>query len=197
MNKNEFLKELENRLNGSLPETDVKERVEFYNEAIDDRIEDGKSEEEAVAEIGTVDEVVAQIASETSMFKIVKQKVTPKRRIRPWEIVLAIVLAPIWIALAIVALILVLVAYILLWVLVIVSYAVEIALGVAAVGSLVLFFVQLPVGGFNLGYLGISLLAAGLAMLMIAACIGATKLTVKASKKIHSSIKRRLINRGK
>lgn len=197
MNKNEFLKELEDRLNGSLPEADVKERVEFYTEAIDDRIEDGKSEEEAVAEIGTVDEVVAQIASETSMFKIVKQKVKPKRRIRPWEIVLAVVLAPIWIALAIVTLTLILVAYILLWVLVIVSYAVEIALGVAAVGSLVLFFIQLPVGGFNLGYLGISLLAAGLAMLMVAACIGATKLTIKASKKIHSSIKRRLINRGK
>lgn len=197
MNKNDFLKELEDRLNGSLPETDVKERVEFYTEAIDDRIEDGKSEEEAVAEIGTVDEVVAQIASETSMFKIVKQKVKPKRRIRPWEIILAVVLAPIWIALAIVALTLILVAYILLWVLVIVSYAVEIALGVAAVGSLVLLFIQLPIGGFNLGYLGISLLAAGLAMLMVAACIGATKLTVKASKKIHSSIKRRLINRGK
>ena len=42
MNKTEFLNELEARLKG-LPKEDVEERLEFYSEAIDDRVEEGKA----------------------------------------------------------------------------------------------------------------------------------------------------------
>ncbi len=52
MNKREFLQKLENGLSG-LPREDIEQRLSFYAEMIDDRIEDGFSEEEAVAGIGT------------------------------------------------------------------------------------------------------------------------------------------------
>ena len=52
----------------------IEERLEFYSEMIDDRIEEGKSEFEAVREIGDVDEVVSQIASETPLYRLVKEK---------------------------------------------------------------------------------------------------------------------------
>ncbi len=42
---------LENGLK-SLPQEDVKERLGFYSEIIDDRMEEGNSEQEAIASIG-------------------------------------------------------------------------------------------------------------------------------------------------
>ena len=50
MNKKEFLSELQSKLCG-LPQKDVDEHLSFYSEAIDDRIEDGLSEEEAEEQI--------------------------------------------------------------------------------------------------------------------------------------------------
>ena len=56
MNKRQFLSRLGRALKG-LPEADIKERVAFYAEMIDDRVEEGMSEEEAVLAIGSVDEI--------------------------------------------------------------------------------------------------------------------------------------------
>ena len=47
MSKSEFLTALRARL-GGLPQGDVAERLDFYSELIDDRMEEGLSEEAAV-----------------------------------------------------------------------------------------------------------------------------------------------------
>lgn len=47
MNKQEFLVKLRKGLSG-LPKEDIEERLTFYSEMIDDRMEEGLSEEEAV-----------------------------------------------------------------------------------------------------------------------------------------------------
>ena len=86
MSKEEFLTELSKKLSG-LPESDIRERVDFYREMIEDHVEDGISEDEAVAEIGNVDEIVAQIMSEVSLTRLVKERVRPKRKLKTWEIV--------------------------------------------------------------------------------------------------------------
>ncbi|MBO7336520.1 MAG: hypothetical protein J6U42_06240 [Lachnospiraceae bacterium] len=74
MTKKEFLNELGIGLRG-LPASDISERQSFYSEMIDDRIEDGLSEEEAVAQIGPVDKIVSQILMETPLPTIIKEKV--------------------------------------------------------------------------------------------------------------------------
>ena len=79
MNKAEFLNELRTKLNG-LPQSDIEERVSFYTEMIDDRVEDGMTEEEAVEQIGPVDKVVETIVSEIPLSKIVKAKVKPQKK---------------------------------------------------------------------------------------------------------------------
>ena len=58
MDKAQFLDELKKRLAG-LPQSDLEERLQFYGEMIDDRVEDGLTEAEAVAGIGSVDEIVS------------------------------------------------------------------------------------------------------------------------------------------
>ena len=65
MNKQEFLSRLKNGLS-ALSEKELEERLTFYGEMIDDRIEEGLTEEDAVAAVGSVDEIIAQILSEIS-----------------------------------------------------------------------------------------------------------------------------------
>ncbi len=195
MKKQEFLNELRSKLVG-LPKEDIDNRINFYEEMINDRMDDGKSEEEAVADIGSVDEVVRQIANETPMLKLVAEKAKPKRALRAWEIVLIILGFPLWFPLLITFTVLALVFYLLFWILVIVSYAVEAALAATSVAGLVVFCAYLADGTVNLLPLGYSLMALGGTMLFIFACIGATKLTIFLSKKMVLGIKTAFIRKG-
>ena len=98
MGKAEFMETLRKRLAG-LPQAEIEERLAFYNEMIDDRIEDGLTEEEAVAEVGPVEDVVNQIMSEIPLTALVREKVRPKRTLRVWEIILLVLGSPIWLSL--------------------------------------------------------------------------------------------------
>ena len=95
MNKQEFLGALKKRLSG-LPKDEIEERLAFYGEMIDDRTEDGRTEEEAVAEIGGADEIAAQIIADIPLTRLVKERIKPKRRLKTWEIVLIVLCSPIW-----------------------------------------------------------------------------------------------------
>ncbi len=89
MNKQEFLSHLRRGLSG-LPQEELEERLTFYSEMIDDRMEEGLSEEEAVRSIGSVESLIGQILLERSEEK-------PKRRhLKGWEIVLLLLSIPIW-----------------------------------------------------------------------------------------------------
>lgn len=195
MTKRQFLNELRDRLEG-LPKEDIDSRISFYEEAIDDRIDDGLEEEEAVEDIGTIDEVVNDILRDTPLRKIVKEKVRPKRALRAWEIVLIVLGFPLWFPLVLTALILALVGYLLIWVWVLVTYSVELSLVVAAVGELILFFINLAAGNAPFAHLGMSIMCAGGSMLLIFGCIGATKTTIKLSAKIVTAIKKAFIKKG-
>ena len=195
MKKQEFLDELRNRLQG-LPPDDLDDRISFYGEMIDDRMDEGKSEEEAVADIGTVDDIVNEIVKDTPLVKLVKEKIKPKRKLKAWEIVLLILGFPLWFPLVLTALILCLVAYLLIWILVIVCYVVELSLSVAATAAPVLMIIQAVNGGSVVVYLGLWLMCLGGAILLFLGCIGATKLTLKLSKKIITSIKKAFVKKG-
>ena len=196
MSKEQFLKELRSKLNG-LPQKDVDDRISFYSEMIDDRIDEGKSEEEAVAEIGSVDSVVSDIAKDTPLTTLVKERIKPKREVRAWEIILLILGFSLWFPLVLVAFILCLVAYLLIWVFVIVAYALELGFIAGAIGGIVIFFIYLAGGEFNIMYIGFSLMSVGAAILMFFGCIGVTKLTIKLSKAIFTGIKSSIIKKGR
>ena len=71
MHKHEFLAQLRKGLSG-LPRDDVEERLSFYSEMIDDQMEEGLSEEEAVSAAGSVDEIVAQTIAERTHADVVQ-----------------------------------------------------------------------------------------------------------------------------
>jgi len=118
MTKREFLSSLRAYL-AHLPQAEADERIRFYAEMIDDRMEEGLSEEEAVAAVGTAEEVAAQIAEDIPFAKIAKECIKPKRRLAAWEIVLLVLGAPIWLSLFVAALAVVLSLYVSLWAIVI------------------------------------------------------------------------------
>ena len=198
MRKQEFLARLRRCLAG-LPQGDVEERVCFYSEMIDDRMEEGLSEEKAIEEIGPVDEVVSQILEETPLTKLVKEKIRPKRKMRAWEIVLLVLGFPLWFPLSIVAFVLIFVFYIVLWVLVICLWAIEIALWACAlaclVGAVGLFVTKQPIPA--VGAIGAGMLLAGLSIFLFFACKAATVGTAKLAKKIVHGIKRLFVGREK
>ena len=190
MLKQEFLNALKEGLKG-LPEKDIEERLTFYGEMIDDRIEEGRTEEAAVAEIGTVEEVVQQIVEETPLTRLVKEKIKPKRKMRAWEIVLLILGFPLWFPLLVAAGAVVLALYVTLWSLVIALWAIEVAFIVSAVALLcgtVVFFVS-GHGLAGLFVLGAALIFAALSIFLFFGCVAASKGTVLLAKKIVIGIK--------
>ena len=197
MNKKEFLEELEKRLH-ALPKEEIEERLQFYSEAIDDRVEEGETEEQAIEEIGTLDEITWEILKKTPLVTLVKEKVKPKHKMHAWEIVLIILGFTVWFPLLLTVLVLILVAYILIWVLVIVTYSVELATSVSGVMGIVAAFGFLFSGqrGLAFGTMGLAIMCLGFAALWLFACKGATKASISLTRTIILSIKKKFMKRG-
>lgn len=147
MNKYEFLTNLRAKL-WALPEEDKQRSVDYYAEMIDDRMEEGLSEEEAVAAIGDLDEIVKNILAETPAAEPVKQVVKQRRKLSWWEITLLVLGSPVWMSLLIAAGSVIFAVFVSLWAVVISLYAVSFALAVSALGLLVAAFSQLWIRRF-------------------------------------------------
>lgn len=197
MDKQTFLAQLRKGLSG-FPQGDIEERLTFYSEMIDDRMEEGLSEEEAVRAVGTVPEIVAQIVMEIPSPKIAKQTRKAKRRLNAWQIVLIVLGAPIWLSLAVAAAAVVLSVYISLWAVLISLWAVFGSLIGCAFGGVV-GGAGLTFGGNGLpgiAMIGAGMVCAGLAIFMYCACDAATKGILMLTKKTVVWIKTGLMKKG-
>lgn len=196
MNKQEFLEQLRRGISG-LPQEDIEERLTFYSEMIDDRIEEGLSENEAVSEIGSVDTVISQILEDTPLVKLVKQKIRPKKRISAWEIVLLILGSPIWLSLIIAAFAVVISVYAAVWSLIIALWSVFVSLAVAALGGTAggIWFAVTAKAVTGLAAAGTGIFCAGLSVFMFFGCKAATKGILLLTKKAALGIKGCFMNR--
>lgn len=120
MNKQEFLKALKKELS-SLKRQERAEQLRFYSEMIDDRMEEGMSEREAVSSIGDAKEVAAQILGEASL---PLAKAQNQKRLKSWEILVLVLGSPLWIALLLALGAVVLSIFVVLWSLVLAAWAV-------------------------------------------------------------------------
>ena len=188
MKKQEFLEKLKGSL-WAMPEADIRNSLEYYSEMIDDRMEDGLSEEEAVAAIGDLDEIVSQILGETPRPPQVVQNETPKKNRTPiWLIVLLVLGFPVWGSLLIAAAAVVFSVWVSLWSVVISLYATAFALGVSALGCILGSFFM--VGGFAevIVAWGAALVCAGLAILFFMLSNLVAKGMVALTKWVWNSI---------
>ena len=176
MNKQEFLAQLGKGLSG-LPKAELDERLMFYGEMIDDRMEDGVPEETAVCEIGSVDELVSQIIAEIPLGKLVKEKISPKRKLKAWEIVLLVLGSPIWLSLLLAAVAVILSLYVVLWSVIAVLWAVWIALAAGGLAGMAagIYFAAGGNGLTGIAVIGAGIVCAGLSVFMFFGCKAATK----------------------
>lgn len=191
MNKQEFIAALQSKL-GGLPRQDVDERIDFYAEMIDDCMEEGMTEEEAVVAIGSVDVIAEQILSDIPLVKIAKEKIRPKKRLGTGEIVLLAVGSPLWLALVAAVLAVMLSVYAALWSVVVSLWsAFGAVVGCALCG--VMAGVGFAVGGYEISgiaMIGAGLVCAGLAIFLFLGCRAATKGVLLLSKKIALGMKK-------
>ncbi len=195
MNKQEFLNELEKALRG-MPQQDIAERIVFYSEIIDDKIEEGLTEEDAVATVGTVEDIAAQILAEIPISRLAREKIrTKKHKISGLNIALLIIGSPIWLSLLIAAFAVIISLYAVLWSLVASLWAVMAALCAVGVGFVAggIIFAVTGHAIAGIAVVGTGLFAAGLAIFTGFGCKAATLGTVKLTKIIAYGIKRSLI----
>lgn len=190
MNKQEFLTQLCNGLSG-LPKEDIEERLNFFSEMIDDRMEEGLSEEEAVKLAGSVDEIVAQTVAEIPLAKIAKERISPKRQLRVWELVLIIVGSPIWLSLAIAVIAVIFSVYVSLWAVIISLWSVFVALAVSALACILSSAITFFIGNVftSLGLFSAGLICAGLSIFMFFGCKAISKCILQLTKKFAIWIK--------
>ena len=185
MTKQEFTERLRKGLSG-LPQSDMEEHLAFYCEMIDDKLEEGVTEEEAVAELGDPETLAASIIAETPLTKLVKERITPRHKLAAWEIVLLVLGAPLWLPLLLAALAVVLSLYVALWAVILALWAVFAALLVCMLAGIVTCVVLLCRGHVLMGLamLGGGLVCAGTGVLMFFACRAVTKGVCKLTKRI-------------
>lgn len=190
MTKKEFLDELKKELSG-LPDEDIVRSIEFYSEMIDDRIEDGCAEEEAVADIGDVKNVARQILSEIPISKLVKERVKPKRKLQALEIVLLVLGSPIWLSLMIAAFSVLLSVYVVIWSVVITMWSVFVSLVAGALGGISAGVIFICTDNLfsGLAMLAASLILAGLTIFAFFGCKAATKGILVLTKKMLLAVK--------
>ena len=197
MRKQDFIKEL--RLNLSfLPKEEIEDRISFYSELIDDKIEEGVKEEDAIKSIGSIDEIINQIIDEMPLSKIAKDKIKQKRKLNGLEIALIIVGSPIWLSLLLSLIAVLFSLYIIGWSIVISIWAILISLIAVLVAGIVLTIISLFSNIYivALSYLGATLVILGLTILMHYVCKIITRLYIKLTKLIVLSIKKKMLKRG-
>lgn len=205
MNKNQLMDALKERLAG-LPEEELKRSLDFYAEMIDDRMEDGLSEDEAVAGLGDVKEISDRILEDIPLKKIVSEKVKkikPERKLKAWEIVLIAVGSPVWfpvgLALGITAAVLALTFYLVFWILIIVFYVVDLCLvlgGLCGVVAGIAAFAK-GMGQYGFFLLGAGLFCGGLSIPFFFLCNIIAKGMLKLSKSIIVGIKSLFVRKKK
>lgn len=194
MNKQEYLEAIRSRIS-AMPADDVNRFMDYYSEMIDDRVEDGLSEEEAVADMGSPDAAVEQILEDMPLTKLVKEKIKPKHELKAWEVVLIVLGSPVWIPLLITALVLLLTLWIVAFALLISFYAVVLSFVAAGIGGLIC---AIPLFIANSQYtavlmLGAALIGIGIAILFVVSVKPVTVGIFKVCKASVNGIKRMFV----
>ena len=167
MSRDAFIGELRHRMAG-LPQQTVERTVDYYSELIADSVEDGLSEEEAVARLGSIEEIVASVVKDTPLTQIVETRIQERKKkgSSGWVIALLILGAPVWLPVLIAALAVLFALFVGLW-------AVVIALWAAVAAVILTGFVAMVAGVVELCRLhlaqGLVLLGGGLMCLGLCA----------------------------
>lgn len=156
MTKNNYLKQLRRALK-RLRREERHRSLQYFSELIDDKMEEGLTEEEAIAQLESVEAAALRILEEARVQGQLKRQLTA------WETAILILGFPIWFPLLLTAALVLATIYLLVWVLISALFLCSISLGLAGVAGVLTLFIFIwsnPVAAF--AALGTGLAAAGL-----------------------------------
>lgn len=186
MNRTEFLEELHRRLL-HLPEAERTKSLEYFDEMIGDRMEDGMSETQAVAALGSMDEIVSGILQDMPFPALLAVQVKSSRdRAKNktlWK-VLAIAGAPLWVPLLLALAVLVLALYIVLFAALISMFALLFAFACAGIFGLISGLITAAMQSLPVGVCicGMALVCGGLALLLFRPILAAARGCIELCK---------------
>ena len=191
MTRKEFLDGLRQEMRG-LPMQEIEQTIHYYSEIIADRMEEGMTEEAAVAKMEPMHVIAKRVAAD---FKGVTT--TPRRKLPGFLIVLLILGFPLWFPLLATGVALMVVALTLAWVMVLVLWAVCLGLFSGGMAAIITLFL----GGFHtglpfLGQMGLGMAAMGFSIFLFYGAKGAIPLATGATLRLVSRIKKGFVRRG-
>ena len=194
MLKSEFLSQLRAALS-DIPDHDVEERIAFYSEMIDDLIDEGMSEEEAVERVGPVDRIVSETLGTIPLFDLVKRKIKARTGIPAWGIALLIIFSPILFTLAVSVLAIAVSLFATMWCTVLTLWAVLLSFSVGAIAGSLGGLALILFGSWHVGLaaFGAGVTLAGLTIFMFYVCKMATKGVAALTKMSVIGIKKMFI----
>lgn len=173
MTKSEFLAALEKGL-AALPREDREKSLDYYSEMIDDRIEEGMSEQEAVEAVGSAEELAAGIVAEAmppepEAAPEPAQTAEPEHRrgMGAWTIALLILGSPVWLPLLCAGAVVVAAVYVVMWAGIAVLYAMTLCFAAGALSGVLGGIAHLVSGNLTqaLALIGAGLACAGFTIL--------------------------------
>ena len=190
MTKADFLQLLERALM-QLPEEERQRNLEYYSELLDDMMEEGMTEAEATAKLGSPGQIAQSILQEMPLGKLVTTRMKPKSGWTPLAIILAVVGSPVWVPLLLACMAVVLALFVSIWALGAAAVAVVVGLAVAVVAAPVIAIraavLTVPLGllllGAGLVLLGLCVLGG---LMAVELCKLLWQLTVWLAHKIKS-----------
>lgn len=181
MRKADFLAQLHRKLS-TLPHSEVEATIEYYSEMIDDYIESGYSQDEAIARLGGVENIAAQVLAGAHA-PTYEAYGAQKRERSGFVTAMLIVGFPVWFSLLVSAFVILLaVAIVIACVAILVPWVLVVAFGASAIALLVAtptILVNDSIAAAIL-VLGAALVLAALCILCIVASIPLTKLAARA-----------------
>ncbi len=201
MNKQEFLQQLKSELR-EYPNEEIMKSAGYYSEMIEDRIEDGMKEEEAVDSIGSIDVIVKQIKYEMPITTLVKGKVKEKtkdKRTPAWAVVLLIIGSPLWIGILALVLGLLVMVYALVWMADVLLWMAVVLLGLGVFCGIAGFVASLAKAavGSAFIYLGGACLCGGIGIFLFFATVAVSKGILKGTKRFFLKLKQMIVGNEK
>ncbi|QSX06590.1 DUF1700 domain-containing protein [Sedimentibacter sp. zth1] len=199
MNKLEFLDILKSRIS-TLPSKEISKSEAYYSEIIDDSIENGLTEEQAILALGNIDNIVENIKYDMSIPALVQVKVNESRgnTSKTWLwITLTILGFPLWFPLVIAFSAVAFTIYLVLWVCILVLYIALFSIALTGISTFLFsfyIFVTQPIY-IGLCLLGTSFVLIGLSIFLIKPVFLVSKYFAKLSKIIIRKIKKLFIGR--
>ncbi len=172
MTKVEFMLALERAL-APMTLEERSARLDYYHEMFDDMLEEGMSEEEICAKLGSPVDIARELLQDLPLTTLIRSRVKTGREKAQngWQTFLNVLGAPLWLALLLAVLAVVLSVYVSVWAGILSLFAAFVAGAVAAV--FIALNAAAGIGG---------LLIVGGALVGLGLCIGGFVLTVWISK---------------